>query len=257
MNIPNIGGLLTIGKSFVMANRPEILYGASVVSSVVSVVAAARGGYKSGQEVLLKEQTENRVLTTKEKANLTWINYLPAAAGTLGSLSATTGLHLVHVQEKKMLAAACIMAIDEVKKEAGNYEQSLKKLGFTMDDSPEALDAVADEDGVAKFVGGDGVVEEKYLVRDAKTQRDRWATKLEIENAINSVNSYLATEGSASLNSFYTLAGYNDIPEGEVLGWSGKPNLSIKWDTQIRDDDRPVRQFSFRPAPKEGFQPTH
>lgn len=276
MNIPNIGGLLTIGKSFVMANRPEILYGASVVSTLAAVVSAARAGYKSGQQVLEEEMkqvaspeppfdtfldyyTEYKEqgphMDRKEIAKLTWLNYLPTAGITLAALGSTTGLHLVHVQEKKMLAAACIMAIDEVKKEAGEYEKSLKSLGFTTSDDPEALEAAADSDGVAKFVTGDGLVEEKYLVRDAKTQRDRWSNKLEVENAVNEVNNLLATEGECSLDTFYTYAGFNNIPEGCSLGWKGGTKLNVRWDTEIRDDDRIVRQFTFRPAPKEGYQP--
>jgi hypothetical protein len=253
VKIPNIGGLVSVCRSFVLANRPELLLGMSVTGTIVSVVAAARGGYKSGQEVLKVELTEDRQLTTKEKAQLTWLNYLPAAAGTLGSISATTGLHMVHVKEKKMLAAACLMAIDEVKKEGENYKKELKNLGFTMSDDPDELEAVADEDGVARYVYGDGIVEERYLIRDNKTGRDRWGTKLEIENALNEVNALLAAEGQCSLDTFYTYAGFDTIPEGVELGWSGKPGVSVRWETTVRGDDRPVRGFTFRPAPKVGY----
>lgn len=273
MNIPNIAGLVSVGKAFVTANRPELLLGMSLTGTLLSVVSAARGGYKSGQQVadaelgrslegmsptsladleanLLKPENQ---LTSREKLNLTWINYLPAAAGTLGSMTATTGLHLVHVREKRMIAAACLMAIDEVKKEAGAYKKELSNLGFAMSDEPEALEAAADEDGVARHVDGEGVVEELYLVRDARTQRDIWSNKRRIDDAVNEVNAMLAAEGECSLNHFYSYAGLNDVPDGLDYGWAGGTKLALKWDTSIRDDGRPVRAFTFRPAPKTGL----
>lgn len=253
MNIPNIAGILNVGKSFVMANRPELLLGMSVTGTVMSIVAAARGGYKSGQQVMEAEIEAGEALTLKEKAQLTWINYLPAAAGGLGAISATSGLHIVHVKEKKMLAAACLMAIDEVKKEAGNYEKSLKDLGFTMSTDEKELEKVADSDGVAKHIDGEGVIEELYLVRDKRTQRDIWSNKRKIDDAVNEVNDFINREGEASLNLFYTYAGFNDVPDGLDVGWTGGTKLAIGWDTEVRDDGRPVRQFTFRPQPKAGL----
>jgi hypothetical protein len=80
VKIPNPTGLISLGKAFIQANRPELLLGASIVSTVSGVILAARGGYKSGQQVLQQEIDTKTEMTTREKAKLTWINYLPAAA---------------------------------------------------------------------------------------------------------------------------------------------------------------------------------
>lgn len=250
MKMPNIAGLAGVGKAFVMANRPEILFGASIVSTVAAVVSAARGGYKSGQQVMEAELTQGP-MTNKEKAQLTWINYLPSAGLTFAALGSTTGLHLVHVKEKKALAATALLAIEEIKKESEQYQSSLKQLGVALTDDPAALEAAADEDGVARVTNSDGVIDELYLVRDAKTGRDKWTNKLAIDEAVNTVNAILGKNGDCDLNTFYSHAGFADIEDGTEIGWSGGP-ISITWKTVERDDGRPVKQFTFRPAPKSG-----
>lgn len=272
MKMPNVAGLFTVGKAIVSAHRPEILFGTSVVTTVAAVVAAARGGYKSGQQVLeaemalaaspeppfdtfqdyyatLKEQGPK--LSNKEKAQLTWLNYLPAAGLTVGSIGATTGLHIVHVKEKKQLAAVALLAIDEVKKEAKKYEDALHEVGMTIKDDPASLEAAADEKGVAKVLNTDGEIDERYLIRDGKTQRTIWSNKRLIDEAVIECNEQLSPggEGDCELNFFYTQAGFANIPDGGDLGWSGE-KLSLSWKNTVLDDGRPVREFAFRPAPR-------
>lgn len=263
MKMPNIAGLVGVGKAFVMANRPEILFGASIVSTVAAVVASARGGYVSGQQVMAEEYGLDtgpggvfkvNELSSKEKAQLTWLNYLPAAGLTAGALGSTTGLHIVHIKDKKALAATALMAIDEVKKEAKQYEKALHEAGMTVKDDEKSLEAAANEKGVAQLMGTDGEIEELYLVRDARTGRDIWSSEERIKKALLETNEQLQAEGDASLGYFYTYAGYGLLDDSESLGWSGKPNLSVSWENTIRDDGRPVRAFTFRRAPSEGYQ---
>jgi hypothetical protein len=229
---------------------------------VASVVAAARGGYKSGQQVLLAEmgidpEVDPPVLTNelsnKEKAQLTWINYLPAAGLTASALGATTGLHIVHVKEKKALAATALLAIEEVKKEAGKYEKALQEVGIAKSDNPEELEKAADKKGVARVMDTDGVLEELYLVRDGRTGRDIWSSEERIRRAILDVNEQLMREGDCDLNYFYTYAGYQILDEDAELGWSGE-KVDVIFKNNVRDDGRPVREFTFRPKPKSGHQ---
>lgn len=251
MKLPNIGGLVGVGRAFVMANRPEILFGASVVSTIAAVVAAAKGGYEARGIVDQAQLDRVEPLTLKEKANLTWLCYLPATGLTAGALGSTTGLHIVHVKEKKQLAAVALLAIDEVKKEAKQYEQALHEAGMTIKDDPKSLEAAADEKGVAKVLGTDGEIDERYLIRDGKTQRTIWSNKRLIDEAVIECNEQLSPggEGDCELNFFYTQAGFANIPDGGDLGWSGE-KLSLSWKNTVLDDGRPVREFAFRPAPR-------
>lgn len=267
IKLPNIKGFATLGKAAVAAHRPEILFGTSIVTTVAAVVAAARGGYKSGQEVMRAEYSDldltspegkAKELDVKEKIQLTWMNYLPAAGLTGAALGATTGLHLVHIKEKKAIAAAALMAIEEVKEQAKEETDKLVKAveaNTTSKTQQKIADDVMDpdRDGKADVIQNtDHEVEELYLVRDAKTGRDIWSNSSRIEDAVLAVNGFIAKHGDCDLNSFYSNAGFESTPDGDDWGWSGDW-VELKWDTVTRDDGRPVKRFAFRTDPEKGY----
>lgn len=276
MKIPNPAGLISVGRAFVSANRPEILFGTSFVSTAVAVVMAARGGYKSGIQVSeaevesvlrkLPEEAcvayENEVnkpehkLDAKQIAKLTWLNYLPAAGATGVALGSTTGLHLVHIKEKKQLATATLMAMDQVQREAIAYKKEvLESVGVAKSEDQKELDKASKKSGIAKVVNRSGELEEVFLVRDRKTGRDIFSNRLRIEDAMNLVNRQLARGESVDLNTFYGYAGFESIPEGDDLGWNAGVDVEIAWlkESDIRDDGRPSRPFRFSPEPEENY----
>lgn len=241
-NLSKLNGLVSVGKTFISTHRPEILLGTSITTTLGAVVMAAKGGYKSGTQIERQEINQQRVIPVKEKIQLTWMNYLPAAGLTVGSLGSTTALHLVHVTEKKALATAALSAVEEVKKEF---------VKLSDEEADKVLSERADENGVAKVEGTDGVLEELYLVRDGRTGRDIWSNEGRIDNAVNITNKVIAKQGDAELNTFYGAAGFEHIyPEGDDWGWSGD-FLEIAWSSTIKDDGRPVRKFDFRTPAKE------
>lgn len=265
IKLPNLKGFAVMGKAAVAAHRPEILLGTSLVGTVAAVVSAGFAGFKSGQQVMSKEYdiTEETPkvaeLDAKEKIQLTWLNYLPSAGITLAALGSTTGLHIVHVKEKKALAAAALMAIEEVKTEAKKYEDALVGSVDKNVKSEKAKQKIVDDaldpdgDGFAETLQNtDHEVAEMYLVRDAKTGRDIWSNTLRIEEAVNSINNFIAKHGDCDLNSFYSNAGFENTPDGDDWGWSGSW-VELKWDTTTRDDGRPVKRFAFRTDPKKGY----
>lgn len=257
MKLPNISGLFGLGKAMVAANRPEILFGTSLVTTVAAVVAAGRGGYKSGytvaEENVKREAVGETKLDHKDIAKLTWLNYLPAAGLTGGALGATTGLHLVHVKEKKQLAAIAVLAIEEGKKEAAKYkDEMLETVGLAKSEDPKELDRAAKKAGVVKVEHSDGELEELYLVRDVATGRDIWSNKNRIEEAVLMINQALAND-DVEINQFYKLAGFGTIPSGEELGWSAGLMVGLEWDSTVRDDGRPVRTFLLSPEASQAL----
>lgn len=276
MRLPNITGLVKVGKNFIMAYRPELLLGAAVTSAVGGAVLAAKGGYEA--RGIIERERADRVLNgtekwfgsyldfseamdnapqipVKEKIQLTWLCYMPAALTVTTSVGSIAGLHLVHVKEKKALATAALAAIDEVKIEAKRFEKELTEVlapEEKEDLQARLMEKNVDENGVAKMQNSDGEVEDFYLVRDMKTGRDIWSNKARIEDAANYVNSAIAKNGDCELNHFYEMAGYQTIPEGEDWGWSGE-FVELKWDKTVRDDGRPVRTFEFRTKPTAGY----
>lgn len=261
MNVPDVRGFVNVGKSFIKANRPEILLGASIAATAVSVVGAAIGGYKSGKQVALLEQERDEPLTKAEIVTETWQNYVPAAGATVGALASTVGLHIVHVQEKKALIATALAAVEEVRVAATGMIEDMNDAveENTTPKTREKIESAFMEksadrwDGRPRLLSSDGVIEERYLVRDEKTGRDIYANRLIIDQALVEVNEELVHDGEVSLNTFYSHAGFNDIPDGEEYGWNGADKVEAKWSTTVKDDGRPVSVFSFNPPPRRGY----
>lgn len=268
MNIPNISGLVRVGKNYLAVNRPEILFGASITATLASVVLAAKGGYEARG---LVEEAQNptvdfsaidpeNLLDLKEKARLTWKCYLPAAGATIGALGSTTGLHIAHISDKKKLAVAAMSAVQEVQASADEYIRDMKDaVEENVKLTPakrEAIDnaimekqADRDPNGHVHVQHSDGVIEELYLVRDGRTGRDIWSNANRIEDAVNQMNEAMNHQGDVELNTFYNAAGFEGVyPEGDDWGWSGD-HVAIGWKTEVRDDGRPVRRFDFRVPP--------
>lgn len=262
MQMPNLGGLVQMGKTLVMANRPELLFGASITATLAAVGLAAKGGYDARgiiDENILKQEIDTSVLTARQKANLTWHCYVPSAVTTITALGSTTGLHIVHVKEKKALAQGALVAIDEVKKAAREFEK--ENVGVLEDKEKEKiLNARAGKGGgEVQIMDSDGLVEDLVLVRDPVSGRDIWSNRARIEEAIVEIGNNINASDEASLNNFYEQAGYGRIPMGETLGWSGVIP-SILWTdpngqpiSGVRDDGRPFRGFRFLPEPEKGF----
>jgi hypothetical protein len=277
IKLPNINGIVKVGKNFIMAHRPELLLGAAITSTLGSTILAAKGGYEA--RGIIDAERMKRVaspeppfdtfleyheefiakaepIPVKEKIQLTWLCYMPAAITTTTSLASISGLHLVHVKEKKALATAALAAIEEVKEEGKRYLKEETVGSMTTEEKEKILDerAKSGESAVVKY--NDGEIEERYLVRDGRTGRDIYSNQRRIEEAILTVNNYIARHGDCDINSFYENAGFDTTLDGEDWGWSGTW-VDLVWDTTVRDDGRPVRRFVFRAAPKEGYNLTN
>lgn len=277
IKLPNITGIVKVGRNFIMAHRPELLLGAAVTSTIGGAILAAKGGYEA--RGIIERERADRVLNgteewfpnylafseamdkapqipVKEKIQLTWLCYMPAAITVTTSVASISGLHLVHVKEKKALATAALAAIEEVKEESKRYLKEETIGSMTEEEKEKILDdrAKSGESAVVKYA--DGEVEERYLVRDGRTGRDIYSNKQRIEEAILTVNNFIARHGDCDLNSFYENAGFDTTLDGEDWGWSGTW-VDLVWDTTVRDDGRPVRRFVFRSAPKEGYNLTN
>lgn len=241
--LPNVRGFLSVGKAFTMAHRPELLFGASIASTVAAVVMAAKGGYEA-RGIIEKESVRRWTdavdglevgsiersaviagvpdLTLKEKVSLTWICYLPAAGLTGAALGSTVGLHLVHVKDKKAIAAAALMAIDEIKNEANDYKEKVLDIvtdnGATDDEKRARIEELTPEAG---WNTADVILEshqywcfDDLANRPVKTNRDL------IRRAGEVLLAEINKTGKGDLNLFYDELDLAPSQMGSSLGWT-------------------------------------
>jgi hypothetical protein len=257
IKLPNITGIVKVGKNFIMAHRPELLLGAAVTSSVGGAILAAKGGYEARGIVDAAEAEKGSPLEVKEKIQLTWLCYMPSAVTVTTSVASISGLHLIHVKEKKALATAALAALEEVKEESKRFLKEETVGAMTPEEKEKIFEERLANDPSVVMRDSDGEIEEMYLIRDAKTGRDIWSNTQRIEQAVLDINNFIARHGECDLNSFYSNAGFGSTPDGDDWGWRGADWVELVWDATVRDDGRPVRRFAFRTQPKEGYRDTH
>jgi hypothetical protein len=270
VKIPNITGLAKVGKTFIQANRPEILFGASITATIASVILAAKGGYEArglvDEEIRRRDAANEQepALTSKEKIQLTWLCYMPAAITTVTALGSTAGLHLVHVKDKKALVQTGLAALEEVKTSAKEFEK--ESLGVLSTEEKDRILTdrqkevpILDEQGreAAHVQNSDHVITAMYLVRDSHTGRDFWANENKIQAAVNEVNNLAVSRGDVDLNTFYVWAGVPEIKNGDEVGWAGGDFVTLKWQDGHREDGTPLREFTFQPPPAKGYDAPH
>jgi hypothetical protein len=280
MNLPDVRGVVSVGKSFIKANRPEILLGASVAATAISVVSAAIGGYRSGRHVesIERDRAEQQAayergeavepigevkpLTKTEIFQETWQNYVPAAGASVAAVASTFGLHVVHIQDKKALVATALAAVEEVRETARAYIEDLNEAvdENATDKAKEKIKAAHLEKSAARgngIVHGidpvSGVLFEQYLVRDGKSGQTVYSNQHEVEQALLRLNEELQQDGEVGLETFMSELGYEPSDDQESYGWSGHEKVRLHWDTTRTGDGRPVCVFSFDPAPRVGY----
>lgn len=265
MKIPNVKGIMSVGKAFVIANRPELLFGASVASTIGAVVMAAKGGYESGRKIERMETQEERIIPVKEKIQLTWLNYLPAAGLTVGAIGSTTGLHIVHVKEKKAIAAAALMAIDEIKNEANDYKEKVLEIvndeSKTGTEKKDAIEELVPENG---WDTGDVIMHDnRYWCYDDLANRPVKSTRDLIRRASEVLITEAQKTGKVDLNLFYEEIDLSPSQIGAQLGWTkedlagygGKKGMELVCFglTDLPDGGAGVA-FWFREPPTSDFQ---
>lgn len=270
MKIPNPKGLLSIGKAFTLAHRPELLFGASIVSTVAAVISAARGGYEAHGIIHnenVQRMAEGLPLTTKkEEIKLTWLCYLPAAGLAGAAIGSTTGLHLVHVKEKKALAAAALMAIDEIKNEANDYKEKVleivnddKKTHEEKSQEVEELTSRDFEPYSSEIMETDGL----YPCYDDYANRAFRSNREHIRRAANVVIAEAMKTGKANLNLFYEELDMTPSQLGHQVGWtkedvrgySGKDAMEfVQFGMTELPDGSAATACWFREAPTSDYE---
>lgn len=267
----DLSSAVSTAKHVITANSPVLLVGTAVAGVVATGVLAARGGYKA--RGIVDEERMRRVaspeppfdtfqeyydtyvqkadpLTVKEKAQLTWLCYAPAALTGASSIGATFGVHMIHTKRHAAMAglyAAASMKLDDYKEEA-------EKL-LTPKKTQELNDAVAQ-----KVVDREGFENHEVIITNDGNELcyDEWSGRWflssmnKIEQAVVEINKKLNEEGEATLNDFYDKLGLKGIAMGVNYGWPGGTLLEARFGAVQTPDSRSAISFWFHNEPQEG-----
>lgn len=236
----NVTGIFRHAEKFLIDNSPAILTGVGMVGTVSTGVLAYRAGSNSSA-VIIDHEAAQRIkgeapLTNKEKAKLTWMNYIPPVASGAVTIVAIFGAN--HISAKRMAALAAGYSLLDGKFE--DYKDKAKeKLGMKKEDEMRAEIA---QDGVdrnpppATMI----IVEGKSLFKDEPSGRYFECTMEKIRAAENTINRKIAKDEYAVLTDLYMEIGLTPTSVSEEYGWdiSNDP-IDISYKAVITPDGKP------------------
>jgi hypothetical protein len=244
-------------------NSPTILTSIGTVGVITTAVLAAGGAYKASR-IILEEQayldktptpaTMNghpaHQLTKKEKAQLTWMYYLPAVGSAALTCGAIIGANRIADSRTAAMAAAFTMS----EKALVEYKDKVvETFGKTKGDRVQ--DAVM-QDRVAQSPVPQGLVVmtgQKQLCYDAWTDRYFHSTMEDLKKAQNDLNHRILSDNYASLSDFYSLIGLPPTQGSDDIGWNVDKLLEINFTTCISPDQIPAIAMDYRVEPIRGF----
>jgi hypothetical protein len=262
MNITNARNIFGLIAGFGKEHSTTILTTLAVGGVVTTAVMAADAGIESALMIRNELDRDTAVegypapmdLTLKEKALLTWKNYIPAAGMGLATIACIVAAH--SIGEKRYSALAALYGLAEttitkyrekiIEKVGEKKEQELR--GEIMQDK---LDATPINNTQIIFTGGDTLCYDglsgRYFKGDIETVRRK----------MNDFNEDLLRCQYKTANEWYCALGLPVTGLGDLVGWSVKNGtvdefmLNIDFGAKLAADNTPciTLEYMQRPMP--------
>lgn len=241
-------------------NSPAILTAIGVTGTLTTAYLAAKGAFKSAEVIADAEEKQNvkaiddpevYPLTTQEKIELTWKNYLPAATSAV--LTVTAIICANRISDRRTAAMASAYSI--VEKSYAEYRaKTLEKTNKTKEQA--IRDEIAQDRINANPVSQSTIILTKggsTLCEDAWNNRYFTSSRNIIDKAVNDFNASLLKQDHLSLSEFWHLLGIPSTSNSDNIGWRSDRLLELDWSAVIDENDEPALSFAFRTLPDPRF----
>ena len=245
MNLTVLG---RTAQKFAVDNSPQILTAVGVVGVVSTALLTGKAAYRAGQ-LIADSAPEPYALDPREKFELTWKLFIPAAGSGLLTISAiVAGSHISASRAAGLAAAFTISerAFDEYR------DKIVQKMGPKKEQ--EARDEIAQErvqrnnDSSLIVVSGTDVI-----CYDMYSDRYFTGSMEALKQAQNNLNHRMLSDGYASLSDFYELIGLSPTQFSDQIGWVSDELLELSFSTVLSPEQRPCLAVSFRAEPNRRF----
>lgn len=246
-------------------NAPTILTTCSVVGTVATAYLTGKATLKAAEiiaeaerkqpiigELKKYEDTDREPLSLKDKAELVWKQYIPAAGVAVVTIACCVAANRIGARRVAALATAYTIAEkaavqykDKVVETIGKKKEEAVRTAIAQDEvnrHPISRETV--------FIEGGG----SDLFRDSWSGRYFNSSKVALERAMNQINFQLTHEFYASLSDFYDLVGLERTDESDMIGWNSDCHLELEFNWASTADDRPCGVVRFRTVPYRGHE---
>lgn len=250
----NLARLAKKTEKLLADNSPAILTAIGAAGVLTTAYLTGKATFKAAQ---ILESHKNfypdRGLNNKEKFELIWKLYIPAAG--VGALTITSIICANRVSTRRAAAMAAAFSISE--KAFDEYkEKVVEKIGEKKE---EAVRAEINQNRVSRdnpdrvIVAGDG----KVICKDTWSGR-YWSCDMEtIKKAQNDTNHDVLNYGYCSLTEFYGRVGLEGTKESDNVGWNNDNLLEVFFTTALSDRQEPVLVMDFSVAPIRNYYKSH
>lgn len=259
----NLPQLARRAERIISNNSPVILTGIAVAGSLMTAYLAGKASFKAAELISAEEHgrwgdestNESGLLTTKEKMELVWKLYIPAATTGLITVACIIGANRIENRRAAALAGAFALSEKSLEEYRAKVVEKFgeRKERAVRDDV--AQDQVRtnppSRNEVIVVAGG------QVLCYEAFTGRYFMSSMEKLLKAQNDINRQILFDGFASLSDLYDYLGLPHTDVSNLMGWNSDQEVQLKITTVISEDDRPCFSFSYSMSPFRTFTDLH
>lgn len=241
-------------ERFVTQNSPGILTGLGVAGTITTAILTGKAAYSTGLKIAAMErELDNKgdfvVVDPKEKIQLFWKEFVPAAA--VGATTVTCIIAANHIGTRRTAAIAAAFKLSEQLTEEYK-DRVVKTLGAQKEEKMRAELAAdrMDRNGGAETIiisGPEVVFYDDLSGRFFKNEMEK------IRKAVNDINHKVNNFYFATLSEFYEEIGLTPTSFSDGVGWNTDALLDVTYTATILKDGRPAIAMSFKTAPTSGY----
>lgn len=242
-------------------NSPAILTAIGVTGVLTTAYLTGKASFKAAEIIARNErrpyqsEPENR-LEVKEKVELVWKLYIPAATTGLVTVVCIIGANRIGTRRAAALATAMTIsekAFTEYKDKVVERLGQKKEQGVRDEIAQERVDQNPVSQTKEIIIAGGGDV----LCLDAYTGRYFKSDIETLKKAQNDLNHRIISDMYASLTDFYNLIGLAPAGCSEEVGWSSDRLMELSLSTTLADNGQPCIVVDFQTMPIPDYQRFH
>lgn len=236
-------------------NSPAILTAFGVAGVAITAYLTAKGQNKATKHVIEKNlervSAGEELLTLKEKFQLTWKYYVPAALScgiAIGSVISSQAIN-----SKRNAALFTAVALGETA--LSEYrEKAVELIGKGKEE--KLRDAIIQDkvtEKSAEFEKLTLIDTQDQYVYDSFSGRVLVSSVEKLNKAANEVARDCINHDYASLNSFYRRIGLPEIPVGEEVGWNNANPMELNLSSAVVHENKGVLAINYENKPMIGY----
>lgn len=242
-------------SKFVIDNSPSILTAIAVTGTVTTAVLAGQASFKAKDLIDNEELTMGNDgygygnLTDRQKVEMVWHLYIPAAGTALLTVACIVGAN--RVGNRRAAAMAAAYSISE-KAFAEYQDKVVEKIGankerVVRDEIAQDQVKRAGNSEIVIMGGGDVLCFESFTSRYFTSNMET------LKKAQNDTNYQIINDFYASLTDFYNRIGLGKTDVSDDLGWTPERQLDLEFSTVLAEDGRPCLVLGYVTKPQANY----